>query len=499
MERTETRVRAHYMDAAGAMQTLHLSDIGYAAGAEESYAVYDGALRTRPTWSRSIDPALDPARGADTSYSAITIGEAATGRYDPLRDAAWGYDVEVLEGPAGRPTAEFAAVMTGIVERADIGWRDVDLILRDRLQALRDRPLTDQTMAGTATAGGLAPEGGPSLAGRPEPVGSGAVEAVSPVEGNVHDHIYRVGPYDALTGAADMGAPLTVGAMYPDWAALLAAPMTAGTVAGCPAEGLIRLYGPPAGTLLVSLRHQADCTLPALVRAILTGPGGINPADILPSVDALPAWEAGWCVGATDATVGQVLDGLLSGVGYWHDDALGRIAAWRPTPPELAPATAALTQDDLYGTPELVATGLEVPAGRIEIEYRRAWTTLSEDQLVPADTPERVAWRDLVTRDYRLDAADIAAVQARWPEYRTAARTTALASATDAATLRADLTPLFERPRRAWRLGVTRDAARMVDLGACVDLSAIPRLGMPRAWVVGLRRDRSQPRITVWG
>ncbi|WP_299440156.1 hypothetical protein [uncultured Rhodospira sp.] len=499
MERTETRVRAHYMDADGAMQTLHLSDIGYAAGPEEGYAVYDGALFTRPTWSRSIDPALDPSRGADTSYSAITIGEAASGRYDALRDAAWGYDVEVLEGPAGAPTADFSVVMTGITERCDVGWRDVDLILRDRLQALRDRPLTTATLAGTATAGGLAPEGGPSLAGRPVPVGYGVAEAVSPVEGNIHDHIYRVGPYDTLTGAADMGAPLTVGAMYPDWAALLAATLAPGAVAGCPTEGLIRLYGPAAGALVVSLRHQSDCTLPALVRAILEGAGGVAPAGILPSVDALPGWEAGWWTGATDATVGQVIDGLMSGVGYWHDDALGRIAAWRPTPPELATPTAVLTTDDLHGAPELVATGLEVAGGRIEIEYRRAWTTLTEDQLVDADTPERIAWRDLVTRDYRLNAADLSAVQARWPEYRTAARTTALASATDAATLRGDLVPLFERPRRAWRLGVTRDAARACDLGTCVDLSAIPRLGLSGAWVVGVRRDRSQPRITVWG
>ncbi|MBB4287522.1 hypothetical protein [Roseospira goensis] len=494
---TETRIRAHYRDAAGVMRTLHASDAGYRAGPEEGHATYVDDLRVRPAWTRTIGAGLDPDP-ADTAYSAITLGDAASGRYDALREAAWGYAVAVLEGPRGRPTAEFAVVMTGIVERADVGWRDVDLILRDRLQALRDRPITEATLAGTATAGGRTPEGGPSLADRPVPIGWGVVEAIPPVEGNVHDETVRIGPYHALTGVADMGAPLTVGAMYPDWAALQAATLAPGTVAGCPAEGLIRTESPPVGALLVSARFQAVSTLPALVRAVLEGPGGLAPADILASVDALPAWDAGWWTGAEAATVGDVLDGLLSGVGYWHDDALGRIGAWRPTPPELAAATVALTADDLAGAPELVATGLEVPAGRLEVEYRRAWTVLSEDQLVPADTPARLAWRDLVTRETRLSARDSAAVQARWPAYRTVPRTTALASAADAAVLAGDLEGLFGAPRRAWRLGTTREAARLVDLGTCVDLSAIPRLGLTRAWVVGLRR-RPRPEITVWG
>ncbi|WP_170284521.1 hypothetical protein, partial [Roseospira marina] len=360
-------------------------------------------------------------------------------------------------------------------------------------------PITTATLAGTATAGGMAPEGGPSLAGRPVPVGWGVAEAVTPVEGNVHDQIYRIGAYDALTGAADGGAPLTIGPQFETASALQAATLSAGEVAGCRAEGLIRLYAPPAGALTVSARHHADCRLPALVRAVLEGPGGIRPSDIRPSVDALPAWEAGWWTGATEATVGQVLDGLLAGVGYWHDDALGRIAAWRPTPPEWATPTVALTVDDLAGAPDLVATGLEVPAGRIEVEYRRAWTVLSEDQLVDADTPARVAWHDLLTAAYRLDAGDIPVVQDRWPGYRTVARTTALALQDAAATLRTGLAPMYDMPRRAWRLGVTRAGARQCDLGTCVDLSAIPRLGMARAWVVGLRRSRSDAQLTVWG
>ncbi|MBB4268309.1 hypothetical protein [Roseospira visakhapatnamensis] len=79
------------------------------------------------------------------------------------------------------------------------------------------------------------------------------------------------------------------------------------------------------------------------------------------------------------------------------------------------------------------------------------------------------------------------------------ARATVLADPAHAALRCAGLEALFGRPRRAWRLGLTRDAARGLDLGTCVDLSAVPRLGMTRAWVVGLRRERAAAEITVWG
>lgn len=497
----ETRIRVEALDGAGQPVTLRLSDRGHAAGADEGHADWIDDLEGPPILTRSMGADLDPAAPADTGVSAITLANRG-GQWDHLRDWAWGRPITVLEGPAGAPTAQFAAVLTGVVERADAGWSGVDLILRDRLADLRDRPITEETLAGTSTGGGLGAEGGPSLAGRPVPTGWGTCEAITPIEANASDNLWRIGPYDALTHAADGGAVLMLhGTGYPDLAALLAATLSPGEVAGCPALGVVRPYGVPEGAFTVSARFHADTTAGALARAVLEGPGGLAPADILAAVDALPAWDVGTWTGTSEATVGEVLDALVGSVGaWWHDTATGQVTAFRLIPPEMATPTVSLTSDDLTGTPRLVATGAEVPAGRIELEYRRAWTVLESDRLRDPDgIPERLAYRDLVSDEYRMEAADLAAVQARWPNHVTVVRQTVLATQAAAQARLANLEALFDRPRRAWRLGVTRDAARGLDLGACMDLSAIPRLGMTQAWVVGLRRERVAAELTVWG
>ncbi|MBB4268150.1 hypothetical protein, partial [Roseospira visakhapatnamensis] len=258
---TETRIRVEALDGDGQSVTLRLSDRGYAAqgsqGAGEGPVDWIDGLETLPVLTRSMGLDLDPARSADTGVSAVTLANRG-GQWDHLRDWAWGRAITVLEGPADAPTAQFTPVLTGIVERADVGWSGVDLILRDRLADLRDRPITEATLAGTSTGGGLGAEGGPSLAGRPVPTGWGVVEALSPVEVNPHDTLYRLGPYHALDAAADGGAPLTIGDSYPDLDSLVAATLAPGEVAGCPALGVIRPAAPPDGAFTVSARFHAD-------------------------------------------------------------------------------------------------------------------------------------------------------------------------------------------------------------------------------------------------
>jgi len=502
MREIETRIRVQALDGDGEAATLTISDRGYAAGADEGNVDWLDDLESPPILTRSMGTDLDPASPADTGVSAITLANRG-GQWDHLRDWAFGRAITVLEGPAGKPTSQFTPVMMGVVDRADVGWSGVDLILTNRLAELRDRPITEETLAGTSTGGGLGAEGGESLAGRPVPTGWGVCEAVTPVEANTSDNLWRIGPYDALTHAADGGAILALnGTDYADLGALLAAELAPGEVAGCSALGIIRPYGVPEGAATVSARFHADSSAGALARAILEGPGGMASADILAAVDALPAWEAGYWTGTDDATVGEVLDAIVGATGaWWHDTATGQITAFRLTPPpELATAAATLTDDDLTAVPRLVSTGAEVPAGRIEVEYRRAWTTLTSDRLRdPDDIAERLAYRDLVLDEYRLEGLDLDAVQARWPNHVTVARQTVLATQAAAQERLANLEALFAAPRRAWRLSVTRDAARGLDLGDCLNLSALPRLGMARAWVVGLRRERAAAELTVWG
>ncbi|GEO82853.1 hypothetical protein [Pararhodospirillum oryzae] len=500
MAAIETRVLVRGVDEAGGDVVVRLSTHGYLAAADEGRVDWLPDLEALPEVSRALPLGLDHET-ATSGYTAVSLGNRR-GQWDWLRGVAWGREAVVLEGPAGAPTSAFVPVLTGIVDRADVGWETADLILRDRLAALRDRKVIDRTFLGTSLAGGQGAEGGSALAGQPWPTGWGVVEALTPVEANTQDHIYSVGVYQSVVSAWDGAAALTVtGGAYPTLAALLGASIATGQLAQAPALGLVRLGAAPASTLTLTVRYHTPATLPTLASAVLTGPGGLTEAEVGPGWASLDAvGEAGWWTGADAATVGDVLDGLTAAASaHWIDTPTGVIDAFVLSPPELAAPVIALDADDIIGTPRLEAAGTEVPAGRLEIEYRRAWTTVAPEQLPEADTAARLAYRDLVSREWRLLALDRPTITTRWPHAGTVKRQTALLTEAGAAVVRDRLAALYAVPRRAWTVTVRRAAVLGVDVGQVVDLSGVPRLGLGHAVVTSLRRRRADADLTVWG
>lgn len=137
--------------------------------------------------------------------------------------------------------------------------------------------------------------------------------------------------WQASTGAVsvlalyDMGQALTAGAAYASQADMEANAPARGQyrVWSSPSGTYVRLGATPGGTVTADLLPQAtaSATYPgALMRAVVTGPGGLSAGEVddaaLTALDAVCPWPIGLWTGEGE-TVAQLLDRICAACGAW--------------------------------------------------------------------------------------------------------------------------------------------------------------------------------------
>ncbi|NKE43377.1 hypothetical protein HB662_01205 [Roseomonas frigidaquae] len=267
-------------------------------------------------------------RGTTGGRSRIEYGELVLanpdGAYDRLLD--YGFDarrVTVRVGQEGAPfPAAFPVVLVCTAERIIGEGATLTLRLRTR-QAELDRPIQRNRYGGTnSLPDGL--DGTPDdLQGRARPLVFGQVANITPLQVNTARLIWQVndGSVQDIPAVYDGGFALTRGADYADQADMEANPPASGTYRAWLGGGYFALGDSPAGEVTadaVQGASAADRSIARIVAAIVTGPGEIDPGDVVTAdIDAMHAAFSAevCCYVAEDRSIADVLDDLCASGG----------------------------------------------------------------------------------------------------------------------------------------------------------------------------------------
>ncbi|MGE0253476.1 MAG: hypothetical protein AB7H93_23635 [Vicinamibacterales bacterium] len=452
------------------------------------------------------------------TFSAIEVVNADGWLDERFADGWDGRAVELWSVPRAAATGRAdwpnaTRVFAGEVERVD--WREGRAIV-----ALRDRrtrfaaPLARRHYTGE---GGTA--GDAHLAGRPVPLCYGEPGGV--IEPEQVDAANRVwqwhdGPSQALDGAFDKGAALTVGSDYPDYAALVAASVSAGTVATCLAESLVRVGDNLAGRLTLKVRGDAagdgyTDTAAGIVRRVVTSrlgatgnladPGDLDTAAFTALASAQAA-NLGVYVGADEVTAAAFLDGLLGGVGAWWGLTLAGLFTCAVFAAPSGGAAATLRRRDFrLGDDALAARPGAIWRTRVGHGRNFAVQAPSETVEPPAITAEA---RAALAQEYRWAVAEDGTVRTKHRLARIVDVPAPFADAADALAEAVRRQALFGAPPLLLTVPVTGRAPFAVDLGAVVHIEDLGRFGLAAttAWrLVGLDADLARGTLTwtLWG
>jgi hypothetical protein len=342
--------------------------------------------------------------GADpTTAGTVTLGviqlEDPEGELDGL--LSLGLDSAPLTITRGDPSAMFNS-WSVVAKMATSGMlydpRKKEIQLRDLAWQLSQGPLHGILYGGTGGADGDA-----SLLGALKPYTVGQVFNISPVQINAAQLIYQVSHTSvlAIDAVRDGGAPLSIGADFPDWASLAAASVTSGSYATCLALGLFRLSATPVFIVTADVRGDNDfinalgypSTRAQIARRIATGHGPMrlsDPAQI--DITAFHALDQN-----QPATIGyywtsamskaDALNECMAGcLGYWCVRVNGLFAAGQLEDPATAtpvftlnfPA-AGLTDEVRVGEPSM--TDYAPPRRATVMGWAKNYTVMSLNQI----------------------------------------------------------------------------------------------------------------------
>jgi hypothetical protein len=407
------------------VQTLRFSSgQGYNNPSAPGY--YSPRIRQPANFRRDIF-----STGTTGGSSRIGWGELVLVNLDGDLDglADWGFDgrsVVLRIGDDGAAYGSFTTVLTGTVEQAEYTWDAVTFRIRDRQEEL-DKAIQANKYGGTNSLPSGLDGTADDIKGQPKPLAWGRVYNVAPPAVNTSRLVYQVndGAVSDVPACYDRGVSLTRGADYTSQADMEVNSPAAGNYRVWPAGGYFRLGSSPSGQItadVVQGSTAAACTVGQIVKAIVTGPGGIALADVVTSditaLDAANPAEVGVWV-ADHTNIREVLDQLAASVGaWWGFDRQGRFRIRRFEAPSGSPvvtlksfgqmATTASDGDIL--SLERVAsndTGRGVPAYRVTLSYGKNWTTQAND-LAGSVTAARRAW---LAEEFRTVVSTDTAVQ----------------------------------------------------------------------------------------
>lgn len=411
----------------------------------------------------------------------------ADGALDDVVDtmAVQGRRVTLHYGPPAGWWQDFA----GLAATTATGWAPGDAVAVGLGPVARslDAPLVAAVWDGGGGAGGE-----PELAGTSLPGAWGSCRRVPVVVEDKAALILRAhhGRLAAWTALRDRGQALDGPvADHPTRAALAAAAIPDGGFATCLAEGLARVAFLLDGYVLdADVEGDAEggavSATGEIALRLITGRAGLAWQDVaVGGWRALPAGPVGlFAPAGAGLTVADALDRLMAGqVGWWGDEADGRLAAGLvPVPETQAPAWS-IDEAAMSGRPEIV---------RREDAIWRAGMRYARHHLVAdGESPGPAAWRaDPAVRARSPGARDLGVVEAAWAGFADA----------DAAARR-----LIEchGPARLTIAVPMGKAGLLIPRGSCGVL-AYPRYGLAGGrmmWCRGHRARRDGVTVYLWG
>lgn len=357
--------------------------------------------------------------GTFTTGSGSTTLNNDDGEYDllPSTFTADGRPIEIKAYRKGDDYGSAFTVFRGVMASWFIDESLVSIQIRDFGYKL-SVPAQPNLYAGS---GGL--DGGDDLAGKRKPLVFGYVKGWSGVLLSGAYLTYQVhdGAIKAVTAVYDSGAALTATQDYPDYAALIAAPLTGGQYGTCLAIGVVRVGSKPAGQLTVDVQGDNAggsfaATTADIIKRWVVRSSSLRAGDLyLQSFDALnvnqPA-PVGYGVGPDDGhTVADVVADLMHGIGGWGGFRKnGQFEVRRFMVPTSSPMMLIEPIDIFTIKREPLPSSLTPPPFRQRVTYDRNWTVLNN--FAGSVSAERVAY---LSSQFRLAEASAASIQADHP------------------------------------------------------------------------------------
>lgn len=274
------------------------------------------------------------APGTTQGRSTVGFGVVqlanADGGLDDLIDYGFdGREIVIRRGDddATAYPANYPAIFTGTMERAEFAYDTVTIRIRDRLAEVADKPLQTTKFAGSnSLPAGV--EGVEDIKGKPKPVLYGKALNFSPPLVNTSKLIYQLADkaVQSIEAVYDRGATITAGSSRADVATLESTTPTAGTYdwTFTSSGSYIRLGSTPAGQVTTDATEgatSADRTAAQVAKRILTDRGGVSSGDVdsasVTALDSAANYVLGFWTG-DEMTCGEALDRVLGSVGgYW--------------------------------------------------------------------------------------------------------------------------------------------------------------------------------------
>lgn len=461
-------ITASPRDTAGALisPSLYLSAGGFRTEPTDTPAntLYRNVV-TSP-FDFSADLFEGAAIGGVATASRGSVAVANNGDFDAWLDYDWdGAEITIEAVARGGAHADaepvFSGTSTGIIADGDF----LRILIASPLDKL-DREISTSRFLGT---GGI--EGGVDLEGKTKPLGFGLVREAELIWVDIANRIGIVhdGAINSVLTVKEGGVALTVAADYASYAALVAATIPVGQCATALAVGAIRLHDEPLNMVTVTFRGDKTggtyvSSAAQIAERVMTSYLDLTSADYdVAAFTALHTANSAEC-GIWLREGGLALDAIapcMETVGAWlWDDLSGKITAARLEAPDLTGEDDVDAAAVFTGKTDGIGTRIDqnslafdqpvTPPWRIEIEYQKVngkpEVVLDEDAL------------PLFQNEYRLEAAESAAVLTRHPTSKPVRYQTLFDSAVDAAAEATRRLALLGAERRIGTFSTGRNA-----------------------------------------
>ena len=466
--------------------------------------VLDNAYSFEASLFDGVDPFTDDM--PEAGFGDIKILNGSDGDFDLMAGLSFaGREVEIKTGGRDFAYADFTTIFRGTASAARWNEDSLSIPLRSRSVVL-DNPLTRGFYGGTGGMDGL-----PDLAGRPKPLTYGRVRQVTPVNIDWAMQIWQIhdGPVQGIDAARDRGLDLAFAADYPTYAALLAAPLSAGSFATCNALGIMRLGAQPDGTVTIDVSgdnaggyvSMASTIVQRILRTRLGADLSFDSQDFdlasFAAADLIRPWMSVGVHFANEITAQEAIVQVSRAVGGWltmtRDGQLAMgLHATNPDPVRVLDET--MIDDEGIEAVECLP-----PAWRVRVGYRRMWSVLADKDMADAvSAANRAAFR----QEYRYATATDAQIRGAHRDARDVDYVALIDDASQAQSLANALLAAMRQPAYRYRVPI-RDLPFRYALGDCVSLR-LPRFGFDAGKpliVVGFQESAREGEnvLELWG
>lgn len=356
-----------------------------------------------------------PDRGAFTIFNTLEPGRNAA-RYDDLINP----DKYTFDGRACRIYAiEKGAAYSSkvLLQRCsidDIEYDESSITFRLRGNAyLLNNQIQSSRYAGTGDA-----EGGADLKDLPKPLTFGRLRNVPGTLINSSYLVYQFhdGAVQEFEAVRVRGVDITFSADYSNYAALVAATISAGEYATCKALGLIRFNTTPDGEVTADIKGSTlsgtySAKTGDIMSYIVSNYSDWTDIDTasITALNTANGGDVGVYVGTREQSIDSVLDELANSIGaFYSGNRDGKFSVGRVTTPSII-SSVDIDESDIENN-SLKRSTIGRPIWKATLGYKPAIVVQSPDSLAGSVTPDN---RQLFSQDYLTETASDSSVKTK--------------------------------------------------------------------------------------